>query len=216
MDNLIEQLDSLLQKYSELLQKSKHNDLSDLSKVERQSIVTRGIAAICRISGNDSVYVREINRILNGTPELHLHTSRVIGIVQALKEDLSAGYVKTLIELIHENLFSDFLDMSYHLLESGYKDAAAVIAGSTLESHIKELCKKNSIDLETEGRPIKADRLNAALTKADVYSKLDQKNVTAWLDLRNKAAHGNYEEYTKEQVELLLASVRGFVGRVPA
>lgn len=40
---------------------------------------------------------------------------------------------------------SEFLDMSQHLNEAGYKDAAAVIAGSTLESHLKELAVKNGI-----------------------------------------------------------------------
>jgi hypothetical protein len=56
--------------------------------------------------------------------------------------------------------------------------------------------------------------MNADLTKQGVYGKLDQKNITAWLDLRNKAAHGLYDEYSKEQVVLLLASVRDFIARV--
>ena len=58
--------------------------------------------------------------------------------------------------------------------------------------------------------------MNAELAGANVYSKLDQKNVTAWLDLRNKAAHGKYGEYTKEQVALLIQSVRDFITRNPA
>ena len=47
-------------------------------------------------------------------------------------------------------------------------------------------------------RPKKTDRMNSELTKAEAYSKLDQKSVTAWLDLRNKAAHGKYDEYDLE------------------
>ena len=41
-----------------------------------------------------------------------------------------------------------------------------------------------------------------------VYSGLDQKSVTRWLDLRNKASHGKHSEYTKEQVALTLQGVR--------
>ena len=52
------------------------------------------------------------------------------------------------------------------------------------------------------------------LPKNSVYNKLDQKNVTAWLDLRNKAAHGKYQEYTKEQVSLMLQSLSDFMVRV--
>ena len=52
------------------------------------------------------------------------------------------------------------------------------------------------------------------LTKKQVYNKLDQKNVTAWLDLRNEAAHGKYQEYTKEQVSLMLRSLSDFMVRI--
>jgi hypothetical protein len=45
------------------------------------------------------------------------------------------------------------------------------------------------------------------VTKGAEVDKAVQKNVTAWLDLRNKAAHGKYAEYQGEQVSLLLAAV---------
>ena len=37
------------------------------------------------------------------------------------------------------------------------------------------------------GEPVKDSKAAGA-----VYSTLDQKSVTAWLDLRNKAAHGKF------------------------
>lgn len=58
--------------------------------------------------------------------------------------------------------------------------------------------------------------VNADLAGARVYSSLDQKNVTAWLGLRNDAAHGHYNEYTGEQVALMLQGVRDFITRHPA
>lgn len=64
--------------------------------------------------------------------------------------------------------------------------------------------------------PKKADLLNSELAAGNTYSKLDQKNITAWLDLRNKAAHGKYAEYTPEQVGLLIAGIRDFLTRNPA
>ncbi len=45
--------------------------------------------------------------------------------------------------------------------------------------------------------------MNNELAAFGAYNKLDQKNVTAWLDLRNKAAHAQYHEYTAEQEWLL-------------
>ena len=134
--------------------------------------------------------------------------------------DIKAGYLKSLEELIHADVFADFLEMAQHLANEGYKDAAAVVAGSSLEAHLRQLCQKSGIACEaTSGGttvPKKADRLNSELTAATVYSKLDQKNVTAWLDLRNKAAHGQYAEYGVQQVSLQIAGIRDFITRNPA
>ena len=54
------------------------------------------------------------------------------------------------------------------------------------------------------------------LAGATVITKLDQKNVTAWLGLRNDAAHGHFTKYTSDQVQLLISSIRDFITRNPA
>ena len=142
------------------------------------------------------------------------------GILSAAREEMAGGWLNTAKGLVSAEIFADFLEMAQHLLEEGYKDPAAVMAGSVLEEHLRQLCQKNGIAIEVsqQGRqvPRKADTLNADLTKAGAYNKLDQKNVTAWLDLRNKAAHGKYEEYAKEQVALMLQGISDFMVRVPA
>ncbi len=138
------------------------------------------------------------------------------GILQALRADYEAGYLKTIEELIHADIFSGFLEMASYLLAEGFKDPAAVIVGGVLEEHIRKLCCKHGITITSNSRPKKADAMNAELAGAGVLSKLDQKNVTAWLDLRNKSAHGKYTEYTQQQVELFLQSIQDFLTRVPA
>ncbi|MDX6610131.1 MAG: hypothetical protein QOF85_2056 [Solirubrobacterales bacterium] len=88
-------------------------------------------------------------------------------------------------------MFADFLEMANHLLGEGYKDAAAVIAGSTLEGHLRTLAEKLGLPTSNDvGEPLKAARLNEDLRKAEAYEKNDQKAVTAWLGIRNDAAHG--------------------------
>ena len=105
-------------------------------------------------------------------------------------------------------------------MDSGYKDAAAVIAGSALEARLRQLAKKLGVSTDhitpQGSAPKKADGLNADLPRATAYSVLDQKNVTAWRDLRNKAAHGEYGEYTKEQVGLMIGSAQDFITRCAA
>jgi hypothetical protein len=216
LSTLVKQLDVLLDLYKAMQLRSEQNDLSDLPKPERQSLITRAIAAVHRISGPSSTYSQEVDRILKQNPPLHVHTSPIMGIVLALREDTASGYIQNLTEIVHADIFSDFLDMARHLLDNGYKDPAAVLAGSTLESHLKNLAIKNSIPTENAGKAKKASQLNVDLTKANVYNKLDEKNVTAWLDLRNKAAHGSYTEYNLDQVKLLVSSIQDFLSRIPA
>lgn len=141
-----------------------------------------------------------------------------ISILQAIKSEIEGGWLFSIKGLVTSEVFADFLEMAEYLLKEDYKDPSAVMAGSVLEEHLRQLCIKNNITIEEEKHgkliPLKADRLNSELTKKDVYSKLDQKMVTAWLDLRNKAAHGKYEEYTKEQVNTMMQGITEFIARI--
>jgi hypothetical protein len=142
---------------------------------------------------------------------------QVRGTLQALRDDYESGYLQSVVELVHADIFADFLDMADYLIQQGYKDPAAVVAGSVLEEHLRKLCGKQHISaVKADGSPKKADALNSELTAAGAYSKLDQKGVTWWLDLRNKAAHGKYSEYKQDQVMLMIQGVRDFASRYPA
>lgn len=105
--------------------------------------------------------------------------------------------------------------MAEYLLKEKYKDAAAVIVGSVLEERLRQLMTANKLNvLDVNGRPKRASVLNDELYKSDVYSKLEQKNIVAWLDLRNEAAHGHYNKYQHQQVELMLSGIQDFLVRI--
>jgi hypothetical protein len=141
-----------------------------------------------------------------------------MAILRAIRSEIAGGWFFTVRALVTAELFSDFLDMAARLLENGHKDAAAVIAGSVLEEHLRQLCLKNGIPIEeTRGDrvgPREADWLNPELARAKVYGKLDEKLVAAWLDLRNNAAHGKYQSYDSERVANFLSGVTEFLDRV--
>ena len=222
-EHLLQQIDATLAYQKVMREKSKYEDLSDLPHWEYERIITMALAVIQRVTGTDSVYThqaKEASKPKGVRPDYFSSFKIVIGILESLREALAADYLDTASEVIHASVFGDFLEMSQHLLDEGYKDASAVIAGSSLEAHLRQLCGKHGIDttvMTSSGlKPKKADRMNAELTKGKAYSELDQKNVTAWLDLRNKAAHGEYEKYNSDQVGLLISGVRDFITRNPA
>lgn len=173
-------------------------------------------AAIVRIAGNNSPYMAEFEAARAATRNEKSQALRIGGIIRQLKQDISDGYLSSVRVLLHAETFADFLEMADHLLSEGYKDAAAVIAGSSLEVHLRNLAAKHNLTVELNGKMKKADQVNSDLASASAYSKLDQKNITAWLDLRNKAAHGHYGDYSSSQVGLLLSQIRDFMVRIPA
>lgn len=211
---ILEQLDACIDEFNRASNASPHDDLSGgLDKVELHAMVARCDAALQRLTPPGSAY-RERARAIPETGNVGVKLIAYAGIVRALRADYGAGYMRSVTELIHAEVFADFVEMADELHRSGYKDAAAVIAGSTLEEHLRKLAVAAGVAVEKQdGTAKKADTLNADLKKANVYTGLEQKSVTAWLDLRNKAAHGRYDEYDAGQVAGLIRDIRGFMIR---
>lgn len=171
------------------------------------------LSFISGLYGEKHTYYREFNSNVNNSYDYNIESG--VNILMSIKNEVENGWLTTIKELVTAEVFSDFLEMSKHLLDEKYKDASAVMIGSVLEEHLRQLCAKNSIDITivkgSDVIPKKADLLNSELLKAGVYGVLEQKNVTAWLDLRNRAAHGKYSEYKIEQVDLMYQGVLNFI-----
>jgi len=148
------------------------------------------------------------------------YTEYAVGILAAIRNEIASGWLTRVKALVAEEFFADFLEMAAHLLDQGFKDAAAVLAGGTLEEHLRRLATATGIATSEpkDGKdvPRKANALNSELRAKDRYSLLDNKSIGSWLDLRNNAAHGHYNKYTAAQVEIMIAGVRDFVARTPA
>jgi hypothetical protein len=214
---ILDQLDRAESEYAALRAKSQYEDSSDQPEREITKLNILLGSTIERVAPPGSRYRTEAERILKTWSATNAVCLKYLpGIIAALRSDVEGDYLQSISELIHGDVFSDFLGMAEYLLDEAYKEAAAVLIGGVLEEQLRKLASKHGIAVVTGSRPIKADRLNADLAGASAYSRLYQKNVTAWLDLRNKAAHGKHNEYTKEQVVLMLQGVQDFAARFPA
>lgn len=220
---VLPQIKKLIERFLELEGEAKGTDWSYIDIGTASEFVTGGIAAIHRATGQDSAYSTELENAVEklADPWIQARIPYVGGTLRAVLHAIESGYMVTVQELIHADVFGDFLEMAQYLLDEGYKDPAAVLIGGVLEGGLRKLCVKNSIPTEVEDsrgrpRPKKAEAMNTDLTSRGVYSKLDQKTVTAWLDLRNKAAHGDYDKYTAQQVTLMSQGVTDFLTRHPA
>lgn len=180
-----------------------------------RTVATRMEAAIERIALPGSSYLRTLSQ--HADQPLLDRLPNALGVAVALRDDITAGWVTSVVELVHAETHSDYLEMAEELLAKGYKDPAAVIAGTSLEVHVRLMCTKHAVDTEMpDGSPKKAETMNADLKKAGVYDGLQHKQITAWMDLRNKAAHGNYTSYDENHVRLLIDGLRFFMLKYPA
>jgi hypothetical protein len=178
--------------------------------------ITISASTIERLTAQNSVYQQQTNRVLGranvGTP---YYVEHLLGVLKGLRRDIEAGYLQSLEEELHAGLFADFLEMADHLLSERHSLPAAVVAGSALEAHLRALAERSGVNIEARGRPKRAGKLNDDLAKKGVYPKAEQKQVLAWQDLRNSAAHGE-AEFNIEQIRLMVQGIRDFISRHPA
>ena len=91
---------------------------------------------------------------------------------------------------------------------------AAVLCGAVLEDALRRLCQKQTppIDIvKANGNKKTLEPLIQDLQRANVFNKLVAVQLRAWAKIRNYAAHGEFSEFTREQVDLMLPGVRQFL-----
>lgn len=130
---------------------------------------------------------------------------RMKAVFLAAQEDFDGGYISSVRSLVQAEMFDSELEQSTELLESGYKVPSAVVAGTVLETALRELCDRNQIPLG------KLDKMNADLAKKGVYNANMAKRVTAWAAIRNSAAHGKLNEFADKDVKAMIEDIERFL-----
>jgi len=163
-----------------------------------------------RVFGEDSDHYSRFNEKFPDFPKNRNYQTikQTLGMLKAAKDDFENGYLFETRTLIQAEVFDDLLEHAEHLLSNGYYQPAAVITGAVLEDGLRKLCERRGITLT--GKPT-IDPMNTALAKDGAYNSLVQKRVTMLADLRNKAAHGKFSEFSEDDVKDMLAQVRSFM-----
>ena len=151
---------------------------------------------LSNIFGDSSVHYQNFKQKYEEADGSYTSFEICNGIFRSAKEDYAGGYVFNLRSLVSVEVLDSVIEQAEQLLVAGYKDPAAVVIGIVLETALKELCNKNSIQIG------KLDRMNSELSKNGLYNVGVQKRITAWADIRNNAAHGNWDKYKVEDVEI--------------
>lgn len=213
---ITKQISDLVEQYDKIATQPEGFLNANVPVQDKLALVSRMKAAILRTAPS-ATYTFDAERVASLQAN-HLRIAHhFAAILRAIRSDYETGAVNTIRELIHASLFDDFLEMASHLLAEGYKCPAAVLSGSVLEDHLRKLSDKNGLSIQdSNGKHLTGEPLNVNLAKAQVYNQIQQKQVTAWLGIRNSAAHGHNNDYSEDQVKLIIDGVRAFIHRFPA
>lgn len=195
------------------------NDNGYLGEYDAQRIATRARAAIRRYAPPGSPYEDDASE-LGRSDEFGNEgwkAQQLTAIVHALRDDYSLGGLTAVQELVHADLFDDFLDMAAELLSKGFVGPAAALAGSVLEEHLRKLAAKHGVaTVDAKGRSKSVETLSVDLRKGVAITEVQRKSVTAWYAQRNEGAHGRSENLVEADVERMIDGIRDFVARYPA
>ena len=177
-ERLLKRIEQLLQQGQEVLatrHASRNSSAMVVDLAKMKGFRSASLSFIERVYGLTHTHYQEFDKITKENyPD---YTEAGIAILESIKDEVSGDWLFSIKGLITADVFADFIEMANYLLEQNYKDAAAVIVGSVLEEHLRQLAQANNIEtvIETEDKikPKKADRLNADLANDNIYSKLE-------------------------------------------
>lgn len=191
--------EDIIQKFSRLLERVP----GSVQEIEQTSdgviayfqVKVSALNLLARTAGENSIYFREL--VAMGGDARLVNPSILRGVLTAAMTDFREGFMADTKLLVSAEVFADFLVQAEVLLEHDYKDAAAVIIRSVLEDALRRVCNSNSIEVRDRAG---IAELAKALGKKNFLSAVQAKEIEAKKEVGNKAAHGRFEEYSKEDV----------------
>jgi len=142
-----------------------------------------------------------------------------ISNLKAIKEDFKQGFLGDLMLQLEAEIAADYMGQAEQLLAEGTSGKydhvpAAVLSGAVLEKALRTLCIKPTPPISTikaNGEPLTLNPLIEAIKKAGIFNELKAKQLRAWADIRNQAAHGEFEKFTRSDVELMIKGIKNFL-----
>jgi hypothetical protein len=147
------------------------------------------------------------------------HLEYGISQLKAIKEDFENGMLESLADQLEPANLAEYMNQAAQFIEESVRGkceyiSAAVLAGAALERALKGLRQKNNppiLIVDNKNMPRRLNSLIDELKKADIFNELVAKQLRAWADIRNNAAHGDFENFKKSDVDLMLKGINSFL-----
>lgn len=184
--------------------------IQDKDNIRVQSWLTKVRNILETVFGSQSPQFRHFEEVLPQHGVRHVQHSYdiypIIGVLSGALDDLEKGYLLGQEFLTAGEVFDSILEQAKQLVQSGYKDPAAVLARVVLEDALKRLARGEGIDDN-----LKPSAMNDELKKKGKYPQTQWRLTQAWLDIGNAAAHGRVNEYKTDDVVNMIAGLERFL-----
>lgn len=139
--------------------------------------------------------------------------------MKAIRSDFASGLLGDISEQIEAEIAADYMSQAEQLLAEGQTGKydhvpGAVLAGAVLEKALRALCGQQQPTVptrDTKGKPVMLNGLIDALKKASAFNEMKAKQLRAWAAIRNHAAHGEFNEFTRTDAEQMIQGINSFL-----
>ncbi len=183
------------------------------------SLRTRVVSVVEMLSSRAGDHPARIVLQLGTFPATTHGMQQIIGVLTGIFDDYKSGILEKVTAMIEAEVTADYLGQAESLLadnHTGLADRvpAAVLTGAVLENALRKLCQRQlpPIDLlNASGKHKMMAVIIDELKAAGLYNELQAKDLRAWADIRNAAAHGRFTDFDRGQVERMLTGVSAFL-----
>jgi hypothetical protein len=166
---------------------------------------------LSKVFGKESAQYEIFSKLVPSLTDYSKGTRTVqtaLAVLRAAKEDLEHGYLISIRMSMQAEVLDDLIGQASQFLDEGYYPAAALVAGIALEEGLRRHCLQNNVELRPKAI---MSEMNNALIKAKLYGSVIKARISAFAEIRNKAAHGQWKEFTANDVEDMINWVRIFM-----
>ena len=212
MDAYSNHLQSLTSQWVNLLEAQSFSNTKYFELYERSKTV------LCRLCANAQEFFEQLDK----SPST-ANIEQLIGKLRATQLDLNNGFLH-LEHQIQDRVSIDLMEQAEQLLsedspgdegnETHEHIPAAVLAGAVLEHFLRTLCSRQSPPIAVHldnGNHKTLARLIDDLEKAELYNEVEKQQLKVWVKIRNAAAHGQFDQFSREQVEDMIDDIKHFI-----
>lgn len=163
---------------------------------------------VLAVFGKTSPHYRRLKDAISGGAQHAYQINSAVGILLGALDDLEGGFLVGQEQLVAGEIFDSVLEEAQHLAEKGFKVPAAVLARVVVEDTLRRRARGSEID--DSG---KASSVNDRLRDAGLYAKPQWRLIQTWLDIGNAAAHGDFSDYSADEVERMIRDVQVFLAQ---